>query len=157
MLPTFHQDSAQSTFLALGPLPTSYKSLTSAVYKVTLSRQERDWFKNSWAPCLAKGWKVGLAAALAKGGKPAERLNKFPWVKRPETPTSDPLVSPAASAQMMLEMGRLSTASRHLESNGGTVAPTPEVVQILQAQHPDGPHTPLWQFGWSCQWVCIQD
>jgi hypothetical protein len=137
-----------STYLALCPLPSSYKVLAPSIYKAFLQACERvaDDFLASPSELTTLNFlalpKVGLAPGLAKGGKPVDRLHKYPWVSLPEVPVYSNS-TPKATTQRMVELGRISTASALLAADNSVVPNSPEVVQALHAKHPQGPSLPF--------------
>ena len=147
--PSFHLQSIQETFRALACLPTTYKPLSPAVYKAFLSAADRlavvyieDPSDLAVLDFLALP-KVGLAPGLIKGHKPVERLAHYPNVNMPSSPTRYRQRQPATQVQALVETGRISSASRHLEGSAAVLPATPAVVETLHSKHPSGTVNPF--------------
>jgi hypothetical protein len=101
--PPFYQDSPHSTYLALCPLPSSYKVLAPSIYKAFLQACERvaDDFLASPSELTTLNFlalpKVGLAPGLAKEANPWTGCTStpgYPSQKYQSTPTVLPRPPP---------------------------------------------------------------
>ncbi|KAE8540285.1 hypothetical protein D1P53_003229 [Cryptococcus gattii VGV] len=102
--------------------------------------------------CLGQTEIIGLTQALAteQTARSSTFLQRYPqvsWLAQPppRRPLHNDQPNIVKQATKLIEKGRLGSAERVLEEDASVAELTPEMLQQLQAKHPQRPSTPFGQ------------